>query len=84
MLPAEASLSGPDLHRICQYDRPRAFAEMARQLGFIARQIEHSAALAAGSGATDPAPETFAETRAELLARAGGGVCRRRRPRCRG
>lgn len=45
MILTELTPSSRELIRICQYDRPRAFAEMARQLDAITLQLEHSAQL---------------------------------------
>jgi|GEM_PF-2719652 len=72
---ADLTPSGEDLLRISQYDRPKAFADMARQLDVRALQIEHAATLIAGAhGPTEPAKDDQAEVKAALLEKAGGGL----------
>lgn len=68
-----------ELLRLCRYDRPRAFLELARHVELAADQFRLSADLLAEvEGASRPqelpSEARFAETTRILLQRAGGGL----------
>ncbi len=67
-----------ELLRLCRYDRPRAFSELAKHLDLVTDQFRLSAHLLAEVEAGEPATlageQRFADTNAALLERAGGGV----------
>ena len=68
-----------ELLRLCQYDRPRAFSELAKHIGLAADQFRLSADLLAEvEGASRrrelPTEERFSEISNALLQKAGGGV----------
>ncbi len=74
---AELTPAGSELLRISQYDRLKAFTEMARHVGLIADQIGHAVRLLGETKSAVPPPapdEQFAHLRAELLEKAGGGL----------
>lgn len=68
-----------ELLRLCRYDRPRAFSQLARHVELAADQFQLSADLLAEvEGASRPqvlpSEARFAETTRLLLQRAGGGL----------
>jgi hypothetical protein len=68
-----------ELATLCQHDRPRAFSELAKQLDIVTQQFELWANLLAEvevvEGSAHSAEERrFAELRAALLEKAGGGL----------
>jgi hypothetical protein len=68
-----------ELLRLCQYDRPRAFTELAKYIDLASDQFRLSADLLAEVEATsqqiEPSDEQrFADISTALLDRAGGGV----------
>jgi hypothetical protein len=68
-----------ELLRLCRYDRPRAFSELAKHIGLAADQFRLSADLLAEvEGASRqwelPTEERFSEISNALLQKAGGGV----------
>jgi hypothetical protein len=67
-----------ELLRLCRYDRPRAFSELAKHLDLVTEQFRLSAQLLAELEAGDPAAlagdRRFPEASASLLEKAGGGI----------
>lgn len=68
-----------ELLRMCRYDRPRAFSELAKHVDLAIDQFRLSADLLAEVEATSPQIETsdeqrFVDISASLLERAGGGI----------
>jgi len=68
-----------ELLRLCRYDRPRAFSELAKHVDLAIDQFRLSADLLAEVEATSPQIETsdkqrFADISEALLDRAGGGI----------
>lgn len=68
-----------ELLRLCRYDRPRAFSELAKHVDLAIDQFRLSADLLAEVEATSPQIETsdeqrFADISQALLDRAGGGI----------
>jgi|ThiBiot_300_plan_2_1041538.scaffolds.fasta_scaffold00112_74 DNA-directed RNA polymerase specialized sigma24 family protein len=78
MLLTQLTPSGSELVRVCQYDRPKAFSEMAKALDVITQQIEQSANLIveveAGEELQPTEEKQFDQYRAALLDKAGGGL----------
>jgi Bacterial regulatory protein, Fis family len=74
---SELTPSANELFRLCQYDRPRAFVELAKQLEASTHQFELAAGLLAEVEAAEAPPRLSAENqftqlREELLEKAGG------------
>jgi hypothetical protein len=68
-----------ELLRLCRYDRPRAFSELAKHIDLAADQFRLSANLLAEVEGTSrlpepPSEERFSEISDALLHKAGGGV----------
>jgi hypothetical protein len=68
-----------ELLRLCRYDRPRAFTELAKHLELVTNQFELSAHLLAEIEAGDQpsvfaGDQRFVDSSAALLERSGGGV----------
>jgi len=79
VLLTELTPARTELLRLCQYDRPRAFSELAKHIDLAADQFQLSADLLAevdgGSGAVEMSDEQrFVAISTALLDRSGGGV----------
>lgn len=75
---SELTQTSLELQRLCQTDRPRAFAELARHLELATLQFELTAQLVAEVEASEPTqwpePDRHGDIQSDLLQRAGGGL----------
>jgi len=74
VLLAELTPARSELLRLCRYDRPRAFAQLAKHLDLMTDQFKLSAELYGEVEAGQPGEQDFAEISAALLKKAGGGM----------
>ncbi|NSZ03146.1 hypothetical protein G6M70_04785 [Agrobacterium tumefaciens] len=79
VLLTELTPARTELLRLCQYDRPRAFSELAKHIDLAADQFQLSADLLAeveggGSAIESSDEQRFSSISTALLERAGGGI----------
>ncbi|APG86364.1 hypothetical protein SAMCCGM7_pA0025 (plasmid) [Sinorhizobium americanum CCGM7] len=75
---SELTQTSWELQRLCEIDRPKAFVELAHHIEIATKQFELNARLVAEIEGIDAPAEhrsnRLADTQAELLQRAGGGL----------